>query len=194
MDGFVCIFKYLQIFQNQRLSQAFSSKIKNNQSVKEKMQHFLQVFDFQHSLLFTEVHRLQISAVYGMVMPFLEFRFWGSAPAPVLQVAQGSRYCDCHQTHWQPTHWQRGRKGQLVAATTDRWSLNLPSLIVQKKTLRNIQTTSEHRGILHLKNRNHTLHKMSLCYWKQELYRLIFNWLAGRVKQLHLNDDEMLTF
>lgn len=69
----------------------------------------LQVFDFQHGLLFGEMNRLQVSAVHTNVTHPLELSFWGSAPTPVLQVTQGSRHTQHYHAHREPTRWPEGR-------------------------------------------------------------------------------------
>lgn len=71
----------------------------------------LQVFDFQHRLLFGEMYCLQVSAVNGMIAPPLELSVWGPAPTPVLQVTQGSRHRHPQHTDQKPAHWyQRQRE------------------------------------------------------------------------------------
>lgn len=121
---------------------------------------FIQVFNFEHGLLFGEMNCLQVSAMHSVVMPLLELSFRSPAPTPVLQVTQGSRYWQQYHTHCEPTHWQTKSYWQKLKNSsfkTSTWMmyiyewLNLPLSIVQKKTLRNTQTRREYTGIFQLK-------------------------------------------
>lgn len=64
----------------------------NKISFKSNYKPFIQVFNFEHGILFGEMNCLQVSAMYSVVMPLLELSFRGPASTPVLQVTQGSRY------------------------------------------------------------------------------------------------------
>ena len=64
----------------------------NKIGFKRNYKPFIQVFNFEHGLLFGEMNCLQVSAMHSVVRPLLELSFRCPAPTPVLQVTQGSRY------------------------------------------------------------------------------------------------------
>lgn len=119
---------------------------------------FSQVFNFQHGLLFGKMNCLQVSAVYSMITPLMEHSFRGSAPTPVLQVTQGGRHTQQHDSHCEPTHLHQEAEGQvnelrkrLLKHQTMAVPILLPNLTVTNSAEEDIEEyTDKQRTQWHL--------------------------------------------